>query len=421
MQQRTCPFCHASVVPVRQANGLLGCPRCGNRGRPARPRVFGRPAGHPRAPGRRPPGGLRTALAIVLVLSLAGLAAVAGLMAFGLATDDLPGFRGLGVAAQAPPDPAPPVDGVYQRSYAWDYGGSRWTFDLRIPAPAYQRFHAAERPVRYFDDHGTRVRQMAYDIFVTTPDDDAYIGELATKLGDAARDEGWSSDQTLSFALAFVQSLAYTQDAVTAGYDEYPRFPLETLVDEGGDCEDTSILYASLVQALGYGTVLLSPPAHMGVGVASEAADDRTVQVGDQSYLYAETTGDGWRIGEIPTEYAGQDMEVFDLVPQPLFDLDVDYGEVRGGIQTLVLTTRATGSAPATGIELFAGIAAAEGQYLDTDRCPLGDVAPGEKAQCTLHLDLRTVPYGKRVEIQSQVQDAKYYYARVVSAPYVRS
>jgi hypothetical protein len=408
LQERTCPFCHAAVVPVRQANGLLGCPRCRNRGRPPGPR-------------RAPPGGLRTAVALLLVLSLAGLAAVAGMMAFGYVSDEqLPGFRSLGPDTAPPHDPAPAVDGAYLRSYAWDYGGLTWTFELRIPDEVYARFHGAERPVRNFDEDGVRVRQMAYDIFVTTPDDDAYIDELAARLQEAADEEGWSTDETLSFALAFVQSLTYTQDAVTAGYDEYPRYPLETLVDEGGDCEDTSILYASLVQALGYGAVLLSPPAHMGVGVAAQVSDGRTIMVGSQPYLYAETTGHGWRIGEVPDEYAGTEMEVFDLVPQPLFTLDVEYGAVEGGIQALTLTAHAVGSADATGIEMFAGIAAADGRYLDSDKCPVGAMVPGDSAQCTLHLDLRTVPFGKEVEIHSQVQDAKYYYARVTSAPYTR-
>lgn len=37
----------------------------------------------------------------------------------------------------------------------------------------------------------------------------------------------------------------------TAEIGETPRFPLETLLAGGGDCEDTSILFASLVQAAG--------------------------------------------------------------------------------------------------------------------------------------------------------------------------
>jgi hypothetical protein len=37
----------------------------------------------------------------------------------------------------------------------------------------------------------------------------------------------------------------------TAEIGETPRFPLETLLAGGGDCEDTSILFASMVQAAG--------------------------------------------------------------------------------------------------------------------------------------------------------------------------
>jgi len=38
---------------------------------------------------------------------------------------------------------------------------------------------------------------------------------------------------------------------------EYPRYPVETLVDVAGDCEDTSILYASILRTLGRGAMLV--------------------------------------------------------------------------------------------------------------------------------------------------------------------
>jgi hypothetical protein len=71
--------------------------------------------------------------------------------------------------------------------------------------------------------------------------------------------------------------LEYTSDLVTEGYDEYPRYPIETLVDKGGDCEDTAILAASIIRGMGYGVVLLvfpktaDSPGHCAVGVAGEA------------------------------------------------------------------------------------------------------------------------------------------------------
>ncbi len=57
-------------------------------------------------------------------------------------------------------------------------------------------------------------------------------------------------------ALAFVQAtITYALDP---GLFEYPRYPVETLVDLVGDCEDTAILYASLVRTLGQGALIVA-------------------------------------------------------------------------------------------------------------------------------------------------------------------
>lgn len=118
----------------------------------------------------------------------------------------------------------------------------------------------------------------------------------------------------MSFLATFVQSLPYTSDSVTTGHDEYVRYPLETLIDDGGDCEDTAILLAALLKELGYDVVLLSPPGHMAVGVAVSAGvvhSYTTIEVHGVHYAYVETTGDGWRIGEVPDEYQHSTFQVF--------------------------------------------------------------------------------------------------------------
>jgi hypothetical protein len=93
------------------------------------------------------------------------------------------------------------------------------------------------------------------------------VDSLAAKLKEAASQEGYSEFETIEFAASFVQSLDYVTDEVSTGYDEYPRYPLETLIDNGGDCEDTSILLASIIDKMGYGVVLIILPNHAGVGV----------------------------------------------------------------------------------------------------------------------------------------------------------
>ena len=148
--------------------------------------------------------------------------------------------------------------------------------------------------------------------FLTTTND-YYVESLAEKLQEAADGEEYESFDEVSFVLAFVQSLEYTSDDVTSGHDEYPRFPLETIVDNGGDCEDSSILFATLTLIMGYGTVYLSPPSHYAVGILGDELDGHYFTYDDKTYYYCETTGENWRIGDLPEEYQGIDAYIYPI------------------------------------------------------------------------------------------------------------
>ena len=135
-----------------------------------------------------------------------------------------------------------------------------------------------------------------YSFYVTHSEDDEYMNSLANVFVETSEREGMSDWEMIELATAFVQGLDYVPDDIGTGYDEYPKFPLETLYDQGGDCEDSSILLASLLRELGYGTVLVTTVDHMGVGVkASETANFTYMNM---DFHYIETTAPGWGIGK---------------------------------------------------------------------------------------------------------------------------
>jgi hypothetical protein len=146
---------------------------------------------------------------------------------------------------------------------------------------------------------------------------DYYMQTLAQKLNDTSNELGYNSFDEISFILAFVQSLPYTSDKVTTGYDEYPRFSIETLVDDGGDCEDTAILFATLTLILGYGTVYINPPDHYAVGILGNSDLSGTYwnypTDSSNRYYYCETTGDGFTIGQLPDEFKGQSAYIYSI------------------------------------------------------------------------------------------------------------
>jgi len=172
------------------------------------------------------------------------------------ATDDLGARQSTALTitvgtTTAPPvsDPAP-SDSILC-NFLWFYGGTR---SLSVSVP--------ESLVDYYRDQSRGVwTEDGYSRFVLDPKDDALMVELRDGL--LLND---SYQATIESALAFVQkSVTYQLDPAGS---EYPRYPVETLVDGVGDCEDSAILYASIVRTFGYSA---------GVLLASVDTDDDQV------------------------------------------------------------------------------------------------------------------------------------------------
>lgn len=196
-------------------------------------------------------------------------------------------------------------EGYYYREFKWNYAGLEWTWNLTIPKSLYNTYQGVSVSQRTQNGVG------GYGFLITTLD--AYTIMLANKLREGATKKGYEAYDEVSFILAFVQSLPYTSDSITSGYDEYPRFPVETLVDGGGDCEDTSILFATITLILNYDTILISPPNHCAVGVWGRNLQGSYYTYLNRTYYYCETTGNGWRIGQIPNEYKGVSAHLYSI------------------------------------------------------------------------------------------------------------
>jgi len=141
--------------------------------------------------------------------------------------------------------------------------------------------------------------------------EDGIAQTLSSIVYDAATEAGASTGRARAdYALDAVQAFPYISDDVTDGYDNYNKYPAETLVEAGGDCEDSTILLASILvsEPYGLGTALLYLPPekseHIAVGVRGDSSVRGTYYTYDGiDYFYTETTGQGWEIGELPSEY----------------------------------------------------------------------------------------------------------------------
>jgi hypothetical protein len=103
------------------------------------------------------------------------------------------------------------------------------------------------------------------------------------------------------------------------------KYPVETMVEDQGDCDLFSFMAASVLAAGGLDVVLLyyEDQVHMNIGIhlsnAPAATRDTAYYVTHEGtrYYVAECTGgnwkDGWRVGECPTDLKGVSAEVITL------------------------------------------------------------------------------------------------------------
>jgi len=183
-----------------------------------------------------------------------------------------------------------------QQSYRWEYAGRTWTLTHSFSTEHYRFFRTLPRILDYAD----------YPDYVDDPRDDAQLQSLIDALERLAADAGLDAWAKLNLVIAFVQSIPYADESC-----EYPRYPLETLVERQGDCEDAAILAAALLRQMRFGVVLLAflEERHMALGidvVLPTPSDHPPYPWNGSSYYYLEPTTAGWEIGQVPAAYRSQ-------------------------------------------------------------------------------------------------------------------
>ena len=183
------------------------------------------------------------------------------------------------------------------RRYAWNYNGDTYTILIGMDVETYNSYSNRERD---------KLDEMVLEGI-------RGVQKLALEFRKIAEKKGWNGEQLANFVLSFVQSLPYTVDSVTTGYDEFKSYAFETLVAGGGDCEDTSILAGSMLMALGYDVVLINPPGHLAFGITGNYGG-YYFEHKEKRYFYCESTGTGFKVGNLPEEYRNVEVHIFDIV-----------------------------------------------------------------------------------------------------------
>tara|TARA_X000001036_G_C20544048_1_gene751555 strand:- start:46 stop:1080 length:1035 start_codon:yes stop_codon:yes gene_type:complete len=182
-------------------------------------------------------------------------------------------------------------DGGDGPTFYWEYQSNDYSISLPLNKATYDYYKSKDHTCCYEDED-----YLEY----VTPNAE-YVRASAKALEDMAISVGFTTKlEKAEFILAFVGAIPYEFDP-DDDFD-HPKYPIETLWENSGDCEDSSALYASLMEAIGYQTLMVmadvkaesSEPweAHVliGIYIPNHSGEFFTVSGDSKSYYYAETT-----------------------------------------------------------------------------------------------------------------------------------
>jgi outer membrane murein-binding lipoprotein Lpp len=191
-----------------------------------------------------------------------------------------------------------------KQSYAFSFQSKSFIWELSIPLKTYL----------YYKEKARITDTSKYSVMVNDNYADSLIDKLVKQIQDAVLRYNYNKTDTVNLIGTFIQSLIRANNETNTPYDNYPQYPIETLFNQGVDCEDTSILTAALLQRLEYNQVIFvfSEPKHVAVGVYVPAVyglDGWEYQA--KRYIYLETTGENSTLGHAPSIYLALQPEIY--------------------------------------------------------------------------------------------------------------
>lgn len=136
---------------------------------------------------------------------------------------------------------------------------------------------------------------------------------IISQIVETIKTQTMSEEELADALLDFVQYKGFTLSIRYYPTSEL-KYPIETLVEMGGDCDTHAFLYATLMKATGFKVVLLlsketvngqlhvatainlkNPPTH-----SLPQYEDKYIVYNGEKYYFAETTMWGYRVGDLP-------------------------------------------------------------------------------------------------------------------------
>lgn len=189
--------------------------------------------------------------------------------------------------------PMPPV------TVEWRFEGAELRVEIPVDSAVYHGAREAEKLAIFLnrDKQQTDWISGYFRAFIDDPRQEPLYDSLLAGLRTLRDSLGLDEDRYAELIISLVQSLEYKTDPVNLE----PKFPIETVVDKAGDCDDKSLLAAALLAREGYDVALLlfTPERHVALGIRGDGEIYK-----NSGYMYVEMTAPSL-IGFVPEELAG--------------------------------------------------------------------------------------------------------------------
>lgn len=191
--------------------------------------------------------------------------------------------------------------------FEWESRTGEYTFyiDLPVDMNVYAYYHALPRYL------GT----TNYMNYIGDTYNEEMVEQIVYAFEQIQTDTGYGESNMVREIIHFVQTeFPYRYDQDDYGVEDYPKYPVETVVERGGDCEDTAFLAASIIRKMGYGVAILIMDNHCAVGVKGDSnVEGVYYEVDGVRYYYVETTNTGYEIGMVPENIDTSSAKVYVL------------------------------------------------------------------------------------------------------------
>ncbi|MFU8890891.1 MAG: hypothetical protein ACNA76_04420 [Anaerosomatales bacterium] len=168
--------------------------------------------------------------------------------------------------------------------FVWQFEGAEVAMSVPVDGAVYRGAKGSQKSALFFRE----IEELEwipeyYRAFVDEPHQEPLYSEMLTGLRGLRDSLGLDHDRYAELIVTLVQSLEYRTDPV---YLE-PKFPVETVGDRDGDCDDKTLLAAALLAREGYDVsiLLFSAEQHVSLGIRSDGTT-----YGDSGYAIVETT-----------------------------------------------------------------------------------------------------------------------------------